>query len=179
MVEGNDLKQVKQWPYAWWYYPARLLWRVVWLTIWKLCWKRIYFLRPCLLKLFGARVSYYMQFSGSTWIEMPWLFEAEKYCAFGPKVCIYNLGRVKVGEHTVISQNSHLCAGTHDYTVPNFPLLRPSISIGSITNCTVTGVLTPVALSASTSRPSVMKRVTVCLPVRIETRPWAKSRRHS
>src|SRR5205085_5803881 len=36
-----------------------------------------------------------------------------------------------IGSHTVLSQRVHLCAGTHDYTRPNLPLLRPPIRIGA------------------------------------------------
>ena len=46
-------------------------------------------------------------------------------------VNIYNLGTVSIGDHTVISQDVYVCAGTHDYTQPGLPLLRPSIRIGS------------------------------------------------
>ena len=44
---------------------------------------------------------------------------------------IYNLGPVTVGAHTVISQGSYVCAGTHDFTRPELPLLRPPITIGA------------------------------------------------
>jgi putative colanic acid biosynthesis acetyltransferase WcaF len=29
-----------------------------------------------------------------------------------------------------VSQDAYICAGTHDYTRPNLPLLRPTITIG-------------------------------------------------
>ena len=37
---------------------------------------------------------------------------------------------LKIGRLATISQYAHLCAGTHDYTDPRFPLLRPPITIG-------------------------------------------------
>ncbi|MEE9211386.1 MAG: hypothetical protein V3U29_01905, partial [Phycisphaeraceae bacterium] len=33
--------------------------------------------------------------------------------------------------HSVVSQDAHLCAGTHDYTQPHLPLQRPPINIGN------------------------------------------------
>lgn len=45
-------------------------------------------------------------------------------------VVVYNLGPIKIGSHTVISQNAYLCAGTHDYTKPDLPLLREPITVG-------------------------------------------------
>ena len=47
------------------------------------------------------------------------------------RVEIYNLGPVTIGSHTVLSQDVYVCAGTHDYTRPDMPLIRPSIHIGS------------------------------------------------
>ncbi len=53
------------------------------------------------------------------------------YSCIGEHVTVYNLGRVTIGSHTVISQNVHLCGGTHDYTKPDLPLVRSAITIGS------------------------------------------------
>lgn len=47
------------------------------------------------------------------------------------RVEIYNLGEVAIGSHTVLSQDVYVCAGTHDYTRPDLPLIRSTISIGS------------------------------------------------
>ena len=55
---------------------------------------------------------------------------AEPYVKVGSRVTVYNLGRVTVGAHTVVSQDAYLCAGTHDYTDPTLPLMRPTITIG-------------------------------------------------
>jgi putative colanic acid biosynthesis acetyltransferase WcaF len=38
---------------------------------------------------------------------------------------------VTIGDHSVISQYAYICAGTHDYTQPMLPLLRPPITIGN------------------------------------------------
>src|SRR5204863_703356 len=45
-------------------------------------------------------------------------------------VDLYNLGPVTIGDHTVLSQRVFVCAGTHDYTRAELPLLRPPIRIG-------------------------------------------------
>jgi putative colanic acid biosynthesis acetyltransferase WcaF len=36
-----------------------------------------------------------------------------------------------VGDYTVISQGSHLCAGSHDFNAANFQLITAPITIGS------------------------------------------------
>ena len=53
------------------------------------------------------------------------------YSTLADNVEVYNLGPIALGAHTVISQNVHLCNGTHDYKDPSLPLLRPSMTIGS------------------------------------------------
>ncbi|MCA9289945.1 MAG: hypothetical protein KDA25_02385 [Phycisphaerales bacterium] len=61
----------------------------------------------------------------------PWLFSIGRCSLLSDHVVVYNLGEVVVGAHTVVSQDVYLCAGTHDYTRPDMPLLRPTITIGS------------------------------------------------
>jgi putative colanic acid biosynthesis acetyltransferase WcaF len=67
----------------------------------------------------------------STTIYFPWNLEAGDESAIGEQAFIYNLGRVTLGSRVTISHRAHLCAGTHDHTKPDFPLLRPPIVIGS------------------------------------------------
>lgn len=52
------------------------------------------------------------------------------WSAIGEDTLIYNLGRVVIGKKATISHRTHICAGTHDYTNPTLPLLRPEIHIG-------------------------------------------------
>ena len=47
----------------------------------------------------------------------------------GGGVILYCLGKVQIGDRVSISQHSHLCAGTHDYTNKDMPLLRLPITI--------------------------------------------------
>ena len=47
----------------------------------------------------------------------------------GPEVVIYNLAPVSLARGANISQRTHLCAGTHDYTRADLPLLKPPIVI--------------------------------------------------
>ena len=48
----------------------------------------------------------------------------------GRHVVIYNLGRVALEYGANISQNTHVCAGTHDFNQWSMPLLTPPITIG-------------------------------------------------
>lgn len=43
---------------------------------------------------------------------------------------LYCLGAIVLGDRVTVSQYSHLCAGTHDHTVAEMPLLRLPIAVG-------------------------------------------------
>src|SRR4030095_8638752 len=93
--------------------------------------------RPCfgwrrfLLRRFGAKIGRSVHVYPSATIYFPWNLEAGEKSAIGEQAFIYNRGRVTLGSRVTISHRAHLCAGTHDHTKPDFPLLRPSIIIGS------------------------------------------------
>jgi putative colanic acid biosynthesis acetyltransferase WcaF len=93
--------------------------------------------RPCfgwrrfLLRRFGAKIGRSVHVYPSTIVYFPWNLEVGDESAIGEQAFIYNLGRVTLGSRVTISHRAHLCAGTHDYTKPEFPLLRPPIVIGS------------------------------------------------
>lgn len=116
-------------PYPKWTYPARCLWLLVQGTLWRLAWKKIWCLRPLLLKLFGAQVPVRLLLSEGIRIHHPWDVSIGRDVALGPRVDIYNLGGLRIGDRVVISQDVYLCGGTHDYSQPNYPLLRKPIVI--------------------------------------------------
>jgi putative colanic acid biosynthesis acetyltransferase WcaF len=66
----------------------------------------------------------------STRVYFPWNLTVGDWSAIGEEALIYNLGPVVIGQKTTISHRAHLCAGTHDYTRPDLPLLKPPIAIG-------------------------------------------------
>jgi putative colanic acid biosynthesis acetyltransferase WcaF len=91
---------------------------------------RIFFgWRRFLLRLFGAKIGKNVNIYNSAVIHMPWHLLIGDWSAIGEHACIYNLGKISIGERVTISQRVHLCAGTHDYTDPAMPLLKPSIEI--------------------------------------------------
>lgn len=87
--------------------------------------------RSLLLKIFGAKVGENVHIYNTTKIYLPWNLEIGDWSAIGEDAFIYNIGMVKIGKKTTISQRAHLCAGTHDYTDPSFPLCTPPIEIGN------------------------------------------------
>jgi len=93
--------------------------------------------RPCfgwrrfVLRCFGARIGQRVNFYSSARIYFPWNLTVGDWSAVGEDALIYNLGAVTLGEKVTISHRAHLCAGTHDYTQPDLPLLKPPIEIKS------------------------------------------------
>src|SRR5437764_6904759 len=93
--------------------------------------------RPCfdwrrfLFRCFVAKIGRSVHVYPTATIYFPWNLEAGDESAVGEHALIYNLGRVTLGARVTISHGAHLCAGTHDHTKADFPLLRPPIMIGS------------------------------------------------
>jgi putative colanic acid biosynthesis acetyltransferase WcaF len=91
--------------------------------------RRLWGWRRFVLKCFGAQVGREVHIYPSVRIAIPWKLDIEDNSAIGDCANIYNLGRISIGKNVTISQNAHLCAGSHDYRRPDFPLLKPPITI--------------------------------------------------
>lgn len=86
--------------------------------------------RNSLLRCLGARIGRGVRIYPSARIFAPWELDVSENVTIGADVNIYNIGPVTIGDNTIISQGAHLCAGSHDYQQPHFPLLRCPIAIG-------------------------------------------------
>ena len=92
--------------------------------------------RPCfgwrrmVLRCFGASVGKQVNTYPSARIYFPWNLTVGDWSAIGEDTLIYNLGPVTLGRNVTLSHRAQLCAGTHDYTQPDLPLLKPPIVIG-------------------------------------------------
>lgn len=110
---------------------ARGLWGVVWLCLFRPSPRTFHAWRGCLLTLFGARLGEHFRIHGSARVWAPWQFEAGDRVGVGERVNLYNMAPMVIGDDAVISQGSHLCGGTHDYTTENFQLEARPITIGA------------------------------------------------
>ena len=81
--------------------------------------------RNWVLRVFGANLGGGVKVYASAKIWAPWNLEMGDHSTIGPAVDFYNQGKIKIGEHSIISQKSYLCASSHDFTRPNFPLEVP------------------------------------------------------
>ncbi len=112
-------------------YRRKLLWLLVWHGFYRFLPRQLRGVRLAILRAFGATLAPTVNIRPSARIWHPWLLTMGEHSCLADEVVIYNLGPVIIGNHTVISQNSYVCAGSHDYTKPNLPLTRPTIRIGS------------------------------------------------
>lgn len=118
-------------PYSPGEYARRFAWELVQRTLVRLSPRKAHGWRRMWLRLFGARMTPTSFTKPSTKVFHPWLLEMGEWSVLSEGVHVYNLGPVRIGSHTVLSQDVYVCAGTHDYTRPDMPLLRPTIRIGS------------------------------------------------
>jgi putative colanic acid biosynthesis acetyltransferase WcaF len=114
------------------YSGKEMVLRVLWgLGKWLFCLSP----RPCfgwrrfVLRCYGAKIGAHVNTYPSTKIYFPWNLTVGDWSALGEDVLVYNLGPVTIGSCATISHRAHLCAGTHDYTQPDLPLLKPPIAI--------------------------------------------------
>ena len=82
-----------------------------------------------ILRWFGAKVGREVHLYSSTRIYMPWNVEIGDWAALGEEVFIYSLGKVCIGASASLAYRAHVCAGTHDFSDPALPLLKPPVVI--------------------------------------------------
>lgn len=108
----------------------RAVWSAAWALLFRPSPRNAYRWRAWLLRRFGARLGRNVRIRPSTSVEIPWNLDLGDDVSIGDHVILYALGPIRLGDRSFVSQYAHLCAGTHDHTRPDYPLLRPPIVIG-------------------------------------------------
>lgn len=108
----------------------RQLWYWVEATLFRFSPRPCYRWRNWLLRRFGAHIHVTARIRPTVTVEVPWNLTVGAYTVVGDGVILYCLGPIILGDRVTVSQYAHLCAGTHDYTRADMPLLRPPITIG-------------------------------------------------
>lgn len=108
-----------------------VLWHLVWLLVFRPTPKFFRPWRVLLLRLFGARVSASAQVAASARIKIPWHLTMEDHACLAPESEVYNLGHVTLRARCTIAQQAYLCAGTHELSLRNLPLVTVPIDIGA------------------------------------------------
>jgi putative colanic acid biosynthesis acetyltransferase WcaF len=86
--------------------------------------------RNLMLRLFGARIGPEVHIHPSVKIAVPWTLAIGARSAIGDRAILYSLGQIDIGADVTVSQQAHLCAGTHDHRRPDLPLIKATIRIG-------------------------------------------------
>ena len=85
--------------------------------------------RNLLLRLLGANIGRNVHIHPSVRVMFPWNLAIADNVVIGRDVKLYALAPIVVGHDVLISQGAHLCAGSHDYRQPNFPIAHAPIRI--------------------------------------------------
>lgn len=108
---------------------ARLLWQLAYLLFFRYTPRCLHVWRIWILKCFGANVSLSCHIYPNAEIWAPWNLVCKANSCIGQKVIVYNQAPIYIGEQAVVSQESYLCTGTHDYTKHSFNLITKPIVI--------------------------------------------------
>ncbi len=108
----------------------RAIWGICFLLFFRYSPRPLHCWRAFVLRLFGATVGTGCHVYPKVNIWAPWNLSLGDYVGIGDGVTIYCMDLVSIGNNVVISQGTHLCAGTHDFNSPNFQLITSPILIG-------------------------------------------------
>lgn len=108
---------------------GRALWAVVWMTLFRTSPRPLHGWRRLLLRCFGARVGRGAHPYPTAWVWAPWNLEMGDHSCLADGVDCYSVALVRLGSSALVSQRAFLCAATHDYTDPSFPLIPGPIVI--------------------------------------------------
>ena len=138
-----------------------LLWWFVQAVAFPLTLHNFNFMRIVLLQLFGAKIGTGVVIRPTARFTFPWKVEIGDYSWIGDDVVFYSLDSIRIGQHSVISQKSYLCTGSHDAGDPAFGLITAAIAIGNgvwvATDCFVGPGVEIGANSVVGARSSVLR----------------------
>ena len=109
---------------------GRMLWAVVGGIFFRCSPRSFHGWRSFLLRCFGAKVGKGVTIFPQVKVWAPWNLDLRYECVIANNVNLYSQGKITIGCQAIISQGAHICAGTHDYNKPDFPLVTGPIFIG-------------------------------------------------
>ena len=109
---------------------ARMGWAIVYQLLFRWSPRPLHAWRAALLRLFGARLGRDCHVYPRARIWAPWNLECEDVVGIADGVVVYNPAPIRIGSHSVISQDAYLCGAGHDIDDPAFPMISKPITIG-------------------------------------------------
>lgn len=108
---------------------GRILWAIVGGIFFRYSPRPLHSWRIFLLRCFGAKVGKGVLIFPLVKVWAPWNLELRYECVIANRVNLYSQGKITIGCQAIISQGTHICAGTHDYNKSDFPLITSPILI--------------------------------------------------
>jgi putative colanic acid biosynthesis acetyltransferase WcaF len=109
----------------------RLNWNICWSLLYRTSPRPLHSWRSFLLRLFGATLGPNCHFYPRSKVWAPWNLICADQVTAGDGAEIYNPAPVTLGSHAILSQDAYVCAATHDYDDPAFPLIAYAMNIGA------------------------------------------------
>jgi len=110
---------------------VRLIWTICWIFLYRPTPRPFHFWRALLLRCFGARLGPGCRFYPASKVWAPWNLECEDLVVVGDGAEVYNQAPIHLCSHVIVSQGAYLCASTHDFNDPGFPLLAYPMEVGA------------------------------------------------
>jgi putative colanic acid biosynthesis acetyltransferase WcaF len=132
LTEQPYLGQDSPTPYTRGEIMRRMVWAAVQSTFFRWSPRGWHGFRIGLLRMFGAEIPEpaKTRVYPSASVVFPWKLSMAPHSMIGPRVQVYNLARISLMRGANVSQNCHLCAGSHDYNRWSMPLVARPIVIG-------------------------------------------------
>jgi len=109
----------------------RLNWNICWSLFYRTSPRPLHSWRSFLLRQFGATLGPNCHFYPRSKVWAPWNLICADQVTAGDGAEIYNPAPVTLGSHAILSQDAYVCAATHDYDDPAFPLIAYAMNIGA------------------------------------------------
>ena len=109
----------------------RLNWNICWTVFYRTSPRPLHSWRSFLLRLFGATMGTNCHFYPRSRVWAPWNLICADQVTAGDGAEIYNPAPVTLGSHAILSQDAYVCAATHNYDDPAFPLIAYAMNIGA------------------------------------------------
>lgn len=107
---------------------VRVIWGIVYLTIFRFTPTVFFTWRSIVMRLFNSDFRNARIYPTAR-VWLPSNLVVGEGSTVGPNVNLYNQGVIKVGERVIVSQDSTVCASSHNYNDPIHPLLLLDVTI--------------------------------------------------
>lgn len=109
---------------------GRIMWNMVYTVFFRPSPAVLHGWRSFILRCFGAKTGKGIHVYPKVKIWAPWNLQLDDQCGIANGVTLYSQDVITIGCRAVISQDSYICTGTHDYTLKGHPLITFPVIIG-------------------------------------------------